>query len=365
MHLAVSILALLTQVAATDPSVAASSPDRVEIVLYSDFQCRYCARLAPAIRQLQTQTIDGIETTIQFKNFPLPMHRDAQLAHQAAEAARAQGKFWEMHDLLFANQRNAERSDLLGYARRLGLDMARFERDLDSDSTKRVVAADVAEGLKLGVSGTPTYTINGKRYSGAQPFDRLREVVAGAHREARALAEVGDDLVSKGSVNAPVTLELFLDLQSPVSPPALEAVDRLLQQYPSTVRLQFRNFPLAFHAQATLAHEAAVAAARDGQFWPFVRFVLNHQSSLREQDLIAYAGRLGLDEEAFAETIHQRRYAPRVDADLRAGLTRGVRGSPAIFINGRRIDGVPTLQMLTQYVEAALNDQSLGPAKRP
>ena len=97
-----------------------------------------------------------------------------------------------------------------------------------------------------------------------------------------------------------------------------------------------------------------MTAARQGHFWEFAAFCLEHQDSLREQDLISYAGRLGLDEAAFAQTIQEHRYSARVDADLETGLKRGIRGSPVIFVNNRRIDGVPNLETLTEYVEAEL-----------
>src|SRR5204863_3185860 len=113
---------------ATNP--ADPPADKIEIVLYSDFQCPFCATLAPAIRQIETKGIDGVQTTIRFKNFPLSIHPNAQLTHQTAMAAKQQGKFWEMHDLLFANQSGVRRSDLLAYAKKLGLDVARFQRDL-------------------------------------------------------------------------------------------------------------------------------------------------------------------------------------------------------------------------------------------
>ena len=88
-------------------------------------------------------------------------------------------------------------------------------------------------------------------------------------------------------------------------------------------------------------------AARLGHFGEFATFCLAHQDSLREQDLIAYAGQLGIDEAQFAATMQEHRYAPRVEADVLAGLNRGIRGSPVIFVNTKRIDGVPNLQ----YVE--------------
>jgi protein-disulfide isomerase len=118
--------------------------------------------------------------------------------------------------------------------------------------------------------------------------------------------------------------------------------------------LQFRNFPLLFHPQAALAHEAAMSAARDGRFWEFAAFTLDHQDALREQDLIAFAGTAGIDVERFEKAMREHRYAPRVEADLRAGQQRGVRGSPVTLVNGKRIDGVPDIKSLTADVEAAL-----------
>src|SRR5436190_24122556 len=97
-----------------------------------------------------------------------------------------------------------------------------------------------------------------------------------------------------------------------------------------------------------------MAAAAQGRFWEFARYILEHQDSLREQDLIVQAGRLGLDEKKFAELLVQHRYAARVEADLEAGGKRGIRGSPVIFINANRIDGVPSLEKLVEDVEAEL-----------
>ena len=364
---ALSTLLFAAQLAAVEqkPAARAESPARVDIVLFSDFQCPFSAQFAQPFRELQINGVDGVETTVQFKNFPLSIHPNAQLAHQAAMAAKEQGKFWEMHDLLFANQQRAQRADLLGYAKELGLDVVRFQKDLDSDRIKQIIAADLAEGNKVGVNGTPTYTINGKAYSGTRPFDQLKQLIGGEQRRARALAEITDSVMSKGSADAPVTLELFVDLQSPVSPPAIAVVNQVMQRCPATVRLQFRNFPLAFHPQAALAHEAAMTAARQGHFWEFATFILGHQESLREQDLIAYAGSLGLDATQFAATIHEHRYAPRVDADVAAGLSRGIRGSPVILVNSKRIDGVPSLEKLIDLVEAELTAQRASSFKKP
>src|SRR5260370_40315126 len=110
--------------------------DPGEVILFSDFQCPFCRQFAQPIRELQTQGVPGIRTTVAFKHFPLSFHPDSQLAHQAVLAAGEQGKFWEMHDLLFANQSALKREHLLDYAKKLGLELERFRKDLDSDGLK-------------------------------------------------------------------------------------------------------------------------------------------------------------------------------------------------------------------------------------
>ncbi len=180
----------------------------------------------------------------------------------------------------------------------------------------------------------------------------------------QALAEITDTLMSKGPADAPVTLEFFADLESPVTPLALNVLDQMLKKYPKTVRLQFRNFPLSFHPQAALAHEASMIAARYGHFWEFASYIIEHQDALKEQDLIAQAGRLGLDQGGFAESLQQHKYAPRVETDLIAGMKKGLRGSPVVFVNGKRIDGVPSVQLLTEFIQAELTAQVAKQSER-
>jgi len=333
---------------------ASSAADSIEIVVFSDFQCPFCRKIAQPIRELQAKGVEGVSTTVTFRDFPLPFHADSQLAHQAAFAAREQGKFWEMHDLIFANQTAIKRDDLLRYAGQLGLNMERFRRDLDSDQARQAIGQDKAEGTRLGVNGTPTLFIGGKEYSGAKSYDELKQLIQGEQRRKQAIAEVAPATMSKGAADAPVTLEFFADLESPVSRSASYVLDELMGRYPAKIRIQFRNFPLAFHPQAALAHESAMAAARQGHFWEMANYIFDHQEGLREQDLLAFAGSLRLDESGLAGAIGQHRYAARVDADVAEGFKRGVHGSPVIFVNDKRIDGVPSLEMLERYVETEL-----------
>ena len=130
-----------------------------------------------------TGTLDQIEKTygdkvrIVFKHLPLAMHSRAPMAHAASEAANRQGKFWEMHDLIFANQRELSEAKYMEYAQKIGLDVDRFKKDLASASVKARVDADAAEARKLGVTGTPGFFVNGYFLSGAKPFSEFKRVI--------------------------------------------------------------------------------------------------------------------------------------------------------------------------------------------
>ena len=114
---------------------------------------------------------------IVWKHYPLDMHKDAPLAHFASVAAQQQGKFWEFHDKVFANQKQIKNDDLVRYAREIGLDMKRFEEDLVSPKTKAIVDADIAEVKALGITGTPAFFVNGRYLSGAKPFGEFATLI--------------------------------------------------------------------------------------------------------------------------------------------------------------------------------------------
>jgi len=112
-----------------------------------------------------------------FRHNPLPFHPNAPLAAQAGVAAAEQGKFWEMHDLLLHNQEALDPSDLMGYAQELGLDLDRFESDVSTHAGAPRVADDVDSADLSGVSGTPTFFINGRRHYGAYDLETLSDAV--------------------------------------------------------------------------------------------------------------------------------------------------------------------------------------------
>ncbi|WP_426748764.1 thioredoxin domain-containing protein [Myxococcus faecalis] len=147
----------------------------VTLVAWSDFECPFCSRAVPTLKTLEKE-YEG-KLRVAFKHQPLPNHPNAKLAAAASLAAHEQGKFWEFHDLLFANQRQLGRPALEGYAKQLGLDVARFNQALDSGKFDAVIAEDSREGTRVGAGGTPTFFINGRPILGAVPVDQFRRVI--------------------------------------------------------------------------------------------------------------------------------------------------------------------------------------------
>jgi len=137
----------------------------VTLVEYGDYECPHCGRAYPTIKALQQQL--GEKLRFVFRNFPLnQLHEHAELAAETAEAAAAQGKFWEMHGAIFEHQRALDLEDLVGYATELGLDAKKIVHDLERRAHRARVEEDFISGARSGVHGTPTFFINGVRFDG-------------------------------------------------------------------------------------------------------------------------------------------------------------------------------------------------------
>ncbi|MCP3143775.1 thioredoxin domain-containing protein [Pyxidicoccus xibeiensis] len=162
------------QVAATGASKGKEGAP-VTIVEFSDFECPFCSRANPAVDQVMKEYGDKVRVV--FRHFPLDFHKKAPKASEAALCAGDQGKFWEMHDALFANQQKLDVPDLKKHAADLKLDSAKFDKCLDSGEKAAVVQADLADGKKAGVTGTPAFFINGILLSGAQPFEEFKSII--------------------------------------------------------------------------------------------------------------------------------------------------------------------------------------------
>jgi protein-disulfide isomerase len=161
---------------------------RITLIEFSDFECPFCSA---AVKQVDiVMAAYPKDVKLIYKQFPLSMHPHAELAAEASLAAREQGKFWEMYDVLFKNFRNLSRNNVLAMAKDVGLDMDKFKADLDSGKFKAVVSKDLADGEAAGVYGTPAFYINGKQYNGEVTLGALKPILAaelkGENKEAVA-----------------------------------------------------------------------------------------------------------------------------------------------------------------------------------
>ncbi len=151
------------------------NPDApVTIVLFSDFQCPYCAKMEPLIGRVLETYPDTVK--IVFKHFPLRNHQYASLAALAAIAAQQQGKFWEFHDRIFAAQKELNQQKILDIAKSLGLDIRKFTSDIGKSSVKDQLTKDIRDGKSAGVRGTPTLFINGREPT-KPTFETIQQMI--------------------------------------------------------------------------------------------------------------------------------------------------------------------------------------------
>lgn len=148
---------------------------KVTLVMITDFQCPFCKRVQPTIRALERRYGDDLRIVV--KHNPLPMHKRARAAAEAAEAARKQDKFWELHDLLYENNRALSDSDIRAWAKKAGCDVSRFKSDLGESAASRRIDDDVALARRVGARGTPSFFVNGRYLAGAQPQAKFEAVI--------------------------------------------------------------------------------------------------------------------------------------------------------------------------------------------
>jgi len=175
--LALSFDAPRAEVAALGPSLGPDTAP-VTIVEFSDFQCPFCARSGPVVKQV-VERFPG-QVRVVYRHFPLDsIHPRARPAAEASACASEQGRFWEYHDALFANARALEDADLERYAAELGLDEGAFQDCVAEGRYRQAVERDLADGRSAGVSGTPSFFINGRLLGGAQPLEEFVRVIEG------------------------------------------------------------------------------------------------------------------------------------------------------------------------------------------
>jgi protein-disulfide isomerase len=368
---------------AADPKGAPSKGAKdalVTIVQYSDYQCPFCSRVEPTIEKVMTEYKGKVRVV--WRDLPLPFHPNAMPAAIAARAAGEQGKYWEMHDKIFANQQTMDRPTYEKYAQELGLNMGKFKASLDAEKGKDAIQADATGGGKIGARGTPAFFINGKFLSGAQPFEMFKAKIDEEVKTAEALVAKGtpkakvyevlmkdaksevaaapaggggeekgpeqDKTIfkvaagssySKGAKNPALDVVIFSDFQCPFCSRVEPTLKQMEKEYGSKVRFTWKNYPLPFHNNAEPAAEAAMAAGAQGKFWEMHDKLFANQQSLDRPSLDKYAQELGLNMAKFKADLDASKYKSTIEAETKEGSAIGVTGTPAVFINGRKISG--------------------------
>ncbi|WP_375758255.1 DsbA family protein [Corallococcus exercitus] len=373
-------------VPADSPAVGPATA-KVTIVEWSDFECPFCSRAVPTINKIKETY--GKDVRVVFRHQPLPMHSHAKLAAQASMAAHEQGKFWEMHDKLFANQRALERGDLEKYAQEIGLDMNKFKAALDSNKFSAKVDADAAAGMAVGANGTPAFFINGRFLSGAQPFEAFKPLIdqeiakadkalaAGTKAEdlyaklnldnvnaapaapaapaepAVQKVEVGNAPV-RGPKNAPVTIVAWSDFECPFCSRAVPTLEQVEKEYKGKVKIAFKHQPLSFHQNAKAAAQASMAAHEQGKFWEMHDKLFANQRALDRASLDKYAQELKLDMNKFKTAMDSGKFDKQIEADMADGASKGANGTPTFFINGRTLVGAQPYDVFKKVIDEEL-----------
>jgi protein-disulfide isomerase len=362
---------------------APANKAKVTIVEWSDFQCPFCGKVEPTVTKVLEEYKDSVRVV--FKQLPLPFHNNAHGAAEAALAAKAQGKFWEMHEKMFANQTALDRPNLDKYAQEIGLNVDKFKADMDSGKWKSKVDEEMSQGNKLGARGTPSFFVNGKPLVGAQPYDAFKAkidaeianadalikkgtpvakvydtIMKGAQAEVGAAAEAKPIKVeagngpSVGPKNAPIQIVEFSDFQCPFCSKVVPTVKQIEEKYQGKVHLTFRNFPLPFHNNAGPAAEAAMAAHMQGKFWEMHDKLFGNQQSLDRASFEKFAGEIGLNVDKFKSDLDSGKAKALVQADMDYAKTLGGMGTPTFFINGRKVEGAQPVDAFSQVIDDEL-----------
>jgi len=374
-----------------EPSLG-SADALVTLVVVSEFQCPFCKRVKETLKQLMESPM-AEDLRIVFFHNPLNFHDQAMPAALAAEAARVQGKFWPMHDLLFENQRELGEPLYLRLAMELNLDLGRFQRDMESSELKARIESQKQQAVRLGARGTPGFFINGRKMSGAQPYETFeaavkealgralvdlhyggsrqgvyqRLIADGAREEVKekptrrprppepkgpVVIRARQGAMAIGAKEPKVTIVSFSDFQCPFCVRGAKVMEEVLKAYPEDVRVVFRHLPLSFHAHADLAARAAEAAGLQGFFWPMHDLLFEHSRQLSPELITELAGRVpGLDLGQWRMDVKSPAIREAVDADKAEAARVGARGTPNFFLNGHIVSGAQPFERFKAKID--------------
>lgn len=374
----------------------------VVIQEYSDYQCPFCARFfaqtLPAI--LENEVANG-DAVLVFYDFPLTnIHPQANAAANAARCAGEQGAaaYWSMHDALFADPEewaNEDAADVfVSYAERNELNIESFETCVAEDRYAAEIEADLDSGIELGVSGTPTFFMNGQKLVGAQPladFESAIETVREGGRlasdeptqpqqpaAAPTPAAFGDEFAgAMGDPDAPVTIVEFTDYQCPYcSRHSIDTMPQIISEFVDTGRVYYilKDLPLdQLHPDARSAAQAARCAGDQDAYWEMHDEIFANQAEWAGQgeaaaDLfVSYAAGLGLDESALTACLESGEHEEAVEVNVAEARSLGVTGTPMFYVDGYPLNGARPFehfQLAVQYAEEGRLAEAYAPAEQ-
>ena len=377
----------------------------VTVVEISDFECPFCGRVSPTLKQIK-ETYGPDKVRVVWKHNPLPFHKNARPAHEAAAAVFGVGgsdAFWKFHDLAFANQKDLTPENFTKWAVASGVDAAKFKAALDSKKFAAKIEEDMALAKKIGASGTPAFRINGVTVSGAQPFEKFKEVIDAQLGEAQKLvasgtkasdvyvqltnknqtAQAGNDQPDKkakkggdddeddksvwkvpvaaddpirGPKDALVTIIEFSDFQCPFCKRVEDTMKQVSETYPNDVRIVWKDNPLPFHPRAkpaAILGRVAYKNKGDKGFWDAHNAMFESQPKLEDDDLKGIADKLGLGWDTVKSAIDANKFMDKIDSSTEQANDFQARGTPHFFINGVRLSGAQPFEKF----KAAIDEQ--------
>jgi protein-disulfide isomerase len=390
----------------------------VTIVVFSDFQCPFCSRVEGTMDQVKT-TYGKDKVRVVWKSNPLPFHQNAKPASEAAEGvfqmAGSEG-FWKFHAAAFKNQSALSPENYVKWAKEAGVkDEAKYKAGLDAHTWAAKVDKDLAQGKAAGVNGTPHFLINGVALSGAQPFDKFKEVIDAQLSKAQAAIASGTkpdkiyvemskankaatpaapeqarkeekpeeedktvwkvpvgDSPTLGSDHALVTIVEFSDFQCPFCKKVEDTLKKVKDEYGDKVRFVWKHEPLPFHPRAEPAAQLTIAAYKEKGskgFWAAHDKLFDIQPKLEDSDLEGVAKDIGLDVEKAKKAISTHKYKDIIDADAELADNMNASGTPHFFINGRRLVGAQPFEKFKSVIDdevknaQALLAKGVAPAK--
>ncbi len=376
-----------------DDPVKGAKDALVTIIEWSDYQCPFCKRVEPTMKQIMDTY--GNDVRVVWKDNALPFHPRAKPAATLGHVAYKKGgdkKYWEAHAALFESHPKLEDADLEAVSKTLGLDWAAVKKAIDEDHFKDKIARSMDQAGDVNARGTPHFFVNGRRVSGAQPFEKFKEVIDEELAKAKALvakgtprAKIYDEIMKtakgpppperkegvpapgkdspfKGAANAKVVIQEFSDFQCPFCSRVEPTMDEVMKEYGSRVKVVWRDLPLAFHQDAPLAseaaHEAFIQKGNNG-FWDYHKKLFANQQTpdgLKRPALEKYAEELGLDMGKFKAALDARTHKPKVDRDLEVSKNAGITGTPGFVINGYWVSGAQPFSAFKRIIELALKE---------